>query len=174
MATIKKYCCRALLNSGSQAKFITEKIVNKLNLEREKSKINIIGITGGCSATKYKCNIHIESRKGSYANLLTCLVTPKITNFVPTRFIDKTLIKIPKNINLADENYNQPAEIDMLIGNQLFHKILRSGKLEFDKGELTLSNTVFGWIFSGAIADNVTANHLYNFSTTELINESES
>jgi len=42
--------------------------------------------------------------------------------------LDKSRWKNPKDINLADEECDQPGSIDLLIGAQTFYEMLRSGK----------------------------------------------
>jgi len=64
-------------------------------------------------------------------------------------------VTIPANIKLADPNFNVPACIDMLIGTELFWRIICSGQIRQSKNQSVLKKTHFGWVISGG---NSTAN----------------
>lgn len=70
---------------------------------------------------------------------------------LPHSYIDKKQLFIPKNIKLADSSFNYPNNIDLLIGSDLFFKILRGTHIPLDKFNLSLHKTVFGYIIAGPI-----------------------
>ena len=47
---------------------------------------------------------------------------------MPPSKLDISSWKIPKDIKLADEQFDQLGSIDLLIGADLFHDILQSGR----------------------------------------------
>ena len=57
-------------------------------------------------------------------------------------------VDLPK-VKLADPNFNQPVEIDMVIGDQLYES-LRNGKIINYQG-LYLVSTAFGCVISGIV-----------------------
>lgn len=61
---------------------------------------------------------------------------------------------IPKHIKLADPNFNVPSNIDMLIGAELFWKLICAGQIRHSKDQPILQKTHFGSIISDHIVDN--------------------
>lgn len=58
---------------------------------------------------------------------------------------------MPANIQLADENFNTPAEVDMLIGGELFYSILSIGLKSIGQGLPDVQNSVFEWVVIGKL-----------------------
>jgi len=56
---------------------------------------------------------------------------------------------IPKDIRLADEQFDQPGDIDLLIGADLFYEMLRSGRRTLPGKYPVLQETVLSWTLSG-------------------------
>jgi len=79
---------------------------------------------------------------------LTCAVLPNITSSSPATKLDTTTWNLPKDILLADEHFDRPSAIDLLIGADLFYEILLSNR-RTRKGYPVLQETVLGWIVSG-------------------------
>jgi hypothetical protein len=48
---------------------------------------------------------------------------------MPSSFIDITTLKLPKGTTLADEEFNIPRRIDMLIGSDLYPYLIKDGRL---------------------------------------------
>ena len=76
---------------------------------------------------QYMIKTKIRSRNNKYESNLTFIVLPTIIGQLPMRQIDKAFIKVPRNICLADPQFDKPGEIDTLIGNTLFYKLLSIG-----------------------------------------------
>ena len=71
-----------------------------------------------------------------------------ITGTTPSTQLDTSTWKIPSDIKLADEHFDQPGSIDLLIGADLFYDILRSGRRTRPGNYPVLQETVLGWILS--------------------------
>jgi hypothetical protein len=56
--------------------------------------------------------------------------------------------KIPKDIKLADEQFNEPGSIDLPLGADLFYEMIRSGRYTESKYPV-LQETVLGWTLAG-------------------------
>jgi hypothetical protein len=74
---------------------------------------------------------------------------PNITGTTPSSKLDIRGWKIPRDIRLADEHFDQPGPIDLLIGADLFYEILRSGRRTSPGNHPVLQETVLGWALSG-------------------------
>ena len=134
----KKRACRILLDSGSQPNLITEKLANSLNLTRTKldSCIEVVNNVEIASSEWVAASLH--SRSSSFSTELSFLVLPHITGHIPSHPINKHSLKIPRHIKLSDPNFDQPAEIDALVGAELFYEIIGSAKIP-----LALPRTAF-------------------------------
>jgi len=68
--------CRALLDSGSQSHFITEKCVQLLRIPRTQTHTSVQGISNVNTATQHSVSIHLKSRHTHWhttLDLLYCL-----------------------------------------------------------------------------------------------------
>ena len=124
----KSVPCRALLNSGSQSHFITERCVQRLKLSRTQTHAFIQGISNVNTATHHSVSIHLRSRHTDWHTTLDCAILSSITGTTPPSKLDISSWKIPKDIKLADEHFDQPGSIDLLIGADLFYEMLQSGR----------------------------------------------
>jgi hypothetical protein len=120
--------CRALLDSGSESSFITEGCVQRLRLSRTQTYASIQVISNVNTATHHSASIHLRSRHTDCHTTLDCAILSNITGTTPPSKLDTSSWKIPKDIKLADEQFNQPGSIDLLIGANLFYEILQSGR----------------------------------------------
>lgn len=143
--------CRALLDSGSESSFITKALVEQLGLETEDANISLIGINLVSSPINYKCSAKITSTCSNFTANLELLILSKLTSKLPLFSFDKSLLNIPNGLSLADPYFNESDDIDLLIGSDIFWKLIQNGNISLGKGKPTLQNTSLGWIISGAL-----------------------
>jgi len=93
-------------------------------------------------------SVHLRSRHTNWHTTLDCAILSNITGPTPSTKLDTSTWKIPKDIKLADEQFDHPGDIDLLIGADLFYEILRSGR-RTRPGYPVLQETVLGWTLSG-------------------------
>ncbi|CAH2108854.1 unnamed protein product [Euphydryas editha] len=149
-ANNKKYIVRALLDSGSSSCLMTESLFKKLNLPHLKIHKYVQGINKKISPINKMCRVRIESLCESYTNDLLCHVLPDVlTDSVPVRYIP--IDNIPSNIQLADPYFNTPAEIDIIIGADVFWSLLGLDKIVLGDGKTTLYQTRLGWLVCGPV-----------------------
>ncbi|GFX77595.1 integrase catalytic domain-containing protein [Trichonephila clavipes] len=114
---------RCLLDVGSQSCLCTRACVEKLQLKME--KINtVVSCVNDASMVVKNCV------KTSVANK-----AKTFEKFVP----------------LADDKFNIPDRIDMVLGAEIFYELLKPGKFYCDNSHLVLQNTVFGYVVSGIV-----------------------
>lgn len=147
----KEYIARALLDSGSSSCLMTEKLCKQLNLPFTKVDRSICGINNSLSHIGKMCSVRIKSLSESHSFDLQCFVLPTITDNVPARQIDLRNLNIPIDLHLADPNFHTPAEIDLIIGADLFWSLLGSQKLSLGHKQPILYETRLGWLISGPI-----------------------
>nr|CAH7748166.1 unnamed protein product [Callosobruchus chinensis] len=143
--TGKAHECRALLDSGSQSNFVTERLADKLELPKSSTNMTIVGITIVTSKITSKCDIQIRSLHGRYS----WLAVPSICEHSPNSVIDLKSIKIPENLQLAVPEFHLPREVDILIGAGLFWEILCTERINLGPSYPILQRTRLGWITAG-------------------------
>lgn len=133
--------CRALLDSASQSNFVTEDFCNRLNLSTSPIKINISGIGQEESRITKRTNIMINSKINSITANLSCLVLPSITTNVPSISFDINSLNIPDDLRLADPEFFESSQVDLLIGASLFWDVLCHGQIRLGSNLPTLQKT---------------------------------
>ena len=73
----------------------------------------------------------------------------EISEMMPAIPIDKTAIRIPDDIFLADPAFHELSEIDILIGAEHFYNLMREGKIRVKGQSAVFQETDLGWIFAG-------------------------
>ncbi|XP_076243414.1 uncharacterized protein LOC143184816 [Calliopsis andreniformis] len=143
--------CRMLIDSSSQSHFLSERTALLLGLPRKRINIPVIGINRGTTNIKHSVTATIRSRINKFRTDATFLVIAHITEMLPSRVIAIEELSIPNNIPLADPKFNIPAEIDGLIGGELFLQLLCVGQIRLNHNAIALQKTQFGWILAGRV-----------------------
>ncbi|GFU07633.1 integrase catalytic domain-containing protein [Trichonephila clavipes] len=141
---------RALLDGGSTSNFISQQCMNRLNLKREKINILVSGLNNSELTIKSRVNATIANRGNSYETNADFFVVPRITDMIPSQPFNVSLGNFSRE-KLADENFNIPGNIDLLLGAEIFYEILLPGQTNLLNTKLIFQNTVFGYIASGSI-----------------------
>jgi hypothetical protein len=141
--------CRALLDSASQSHFITERCALCLQLARTQTHASIQGISHVNTAAYYSVPIQMRSMHSDWNTTLDCAILSNITGTTPSTKLDTSSWNLPKDLRLADEKFDQPGNIDLLIGADIFYDILRSGRHTHAGNFPVIQETVLGWTISG-------------------------
>ncbi|XP_049886367.1 uncharacterized protein LOC126380816, partial [Pectinophora gossypiella] len=56
-----------------------------------------------------------------------------------------------KHLTLADENFDKPNDIDLLLGAELFHNVYDGQRLNLGPGLPVALHSVFGWVLTGKL-----------------------
>jgi hypothetical protein len=116
------------LDCGLQSNFITESAVRRLGLEQTGNRVPVTGINNATSVTNYKVELEMSSMMNDYANILNCLVLPRITSNMPMNDIDISTWEFPSDVVLADKDFHKSGPIDILLGAEIFFEILMHGR----------------------------------------------
>ncbi|CAG9109947.1 unnamed protein product [Plutella xylostella] len=166
-----EHVARAVLDSGSTSSFMTEELHTRLNLDVAQIDRSIMGINNVTSHVGKRCRVHLKSLDKSYSTDLHCFVLPSITSNVPGRELDLSTLQLPSHICLADPTFYKPAEVDILIGADLFWDLLGSQRIKLGTGRPVLCETRLGWIVSGPNTSNyaslISSEIKCNFAKTE-------
>ncbi|GFV69698.1 integrase catalytic domain-containing protein [Trichonephila clavipes] len=151
---------KALLDVGSQSHFITKDCADRLQLKNEKINLLVsclnestMTINGGVTTSIFNGDL-------SFKKELNLLVVRRITDLTPSQIINVSL-DMPNEIKLADYKFNIPGKIDVLLGAEIFYELLRPGQIYCGDSRLLLQNTVFGYVVSGSVGDEVRDNNIH-------------
>lgn len=159
---------RALLDQGSQASFITESAVQLLGVKKTFVKSSVCGLGGNVSALTSKAvvNIAISSIHDTETVIgLGAHVLSRLTSFLPIKPIVMNNWPELKNLKLADPNYHTPGKIDILLGSDVYGKIIEEGLLRSPYGTTIAQKTNLGWVLSGQVISPTTHSIFVNLHT---------
>ncbi|XP_062703649.1 uncharacterized protein LOC134286095 [Aedes albopictus] len=150
----RSHMARALLDSGSQANLITERLCQVLKLPRKQTSVPIAGVGSARVQINSSVSTTIASRITDYAIPMDFLVLKKVTEDQPSTTIPVSSWNLPSDMVLADPGFNKRAPIDLLLGLEYFYEflLLNGGRIQIQRvgeGIPLFVNTVFGWIAAG-------------------------
>ena len=137
-------------NSGQYvpSHFITETCVQRLRLSGTQTHASIHGISSVNTDEYHSVSLHLTSRHTDWHTTLNCAIWSHITGTTPSTKLDTNIWKIPKDIKLADGQFEQPGGID-LIRADLFYEMIRSGRRTRPDNYPVLQVAVLGWTLTG-------------------------
>ncbi|GFT87992.1 integrase catalytic domain-containing protein [Trichonephila clavipes] len=150
---------RCLLDVGSQSCLCTRACAEKLQLKMEKINAVVSCVNDASMVVKNCIKTSVANKAKTFESELMLLVVNKITDLIPNKVIDVD-VNVSEFVPLADDKFNIPDRIDMLLGAEIFYELLKPGKFYCDNLHLVLQNTVFGYVVSGSV-DPVTENHVH-------------
>ncbi|XP_062541586.1 uncharacterized protein LOC134209605 [Armigeres subalbatus] len=115
---------RALLDSGSECNFMTEKLAQQLKVQRQRAVVEVCGI----GQANMKVTSTIWSRVTGFSRRLEFLLLPKVTANLPTTNVDVTGWEFPEGLKLADPTFFRSEAIDLVLGINNFFLILQYRK----------------------------------------------
>lgn len=145
---------RVLLDSASQASFISEKCYRKLGLRRFQLKTPIHGL--GQMSSKGSSGVTCTIRPLNNPNTsftVDAIILPQICSNLPSSNISINDWNHITNLKLADNKFHISGPIDMLLGADIFSQILLEGRFLGGNNQATAINTVFGWILLGKVSN---------------------
>jgi hypothetical protein len=105
-------------------------------------------INGPDTCINPRVSIYLSSRHTDWQTTLECAILSNITGTTPSSKIDVSNWKIPKDIKLAADRFNEPQDIDLLIGSDIFYEILRSSNRIRPGNYPAFQETALGWKIS--------------------------
>lgn len=140
---------RAVIDSGSQACFLSRSAFQRLQLKPRSDNTFIQGISGN-TKSHGKVSLHIRSPISGHETLLTdALIIPQICENLPTDDVSVAVIGQAANLRVADPLWFQSGKIDLLLGANILSKILLD-QPNIIMQSLTAQSTMFGYILMGS------------------------
>ncbi|XP_037825847.1 uncharacterized protein LOC119613853 [Lucilia sericata] len=144
---------RALIDSASEATFISKKLQASLAIPTKTSHTTITGLSGSLSAIATRiCTITISSPLEKLFKTSTdAFVVNKLTGDLPYYELSSIMSTKFSDLPLADSYSAKTSNVELLIGCDVYPKILRDGiRWDYNRS-LVAQRTIFGWIISGKL-----------------------
>ena len=144
---------RALIDSGAGLSLLSHKIAQTLGLPLHPSNLQLSGVQGAtCKPAKFLTSLTISPLHNREKKIqCTPAVVQVVTaNLPPEKVEPVTELPHLLGLHLADEHYNIPNRIDILLGADLAPKIMTKMMLRTGRDNEPMAQaTEFGWVISG-------------------------
>lgn len=135
-----KHAVRCLLDSGSKISCISKGLVDKYQLITLELDGEVI------------CPLSLHSNIDSgYTLEVTLRVNSRICSTTPSETLPTSVRKHFENLVLADKSYYKSSSVDLILGVDIFSRIIKDGSF-IRTGLPSALNTVFGVIIFGTIS----------------------
>ncbi|XP_055623266.1 uncharacterized protein LOC129766702 [Toxorhynchites rutilus septentrionalis] len=140
---------RALLDGCSERNLMSEQLAQKLALNRKHDPLAFQGIGQSTANSKQSAMATIRSRCTDFVVDLKFHILPEFKPILPSNQVSIVNWNIPSHIQLADPQFFEPNQIDVIIGADIYFNLLCDGFVDLGPELPHLKETVFGWIVSG-------------------------
>ena len=140
---------RALVDQGSQVSIITEHAAQLLGLPRQKCTGVITGVGTKDTTCKGKLNISCTSLTENYSFDIEAFIMRSLTRCLPNFTFEKPNWAYLHKIKLADPDFNISRPIDILLGADIYSKIIQQGIYTLGNTTPVAQQTRLGWILCG-------------------------
>ncbi|XP_062542421.1 uncharacterized protein LOC134210387 [Armigeres subalbatus] len=166
-----RFPARALLDSGSESNFITERLSQRMKTQREKVDISVRGIGQAGTKVKHKIQAVVRSRVSPFSQAMHFLVLPNVTVNLPTATMRTDGWSIPPGTKQADPAFFESSRVDLVLGIESFFDFFETGqRINLGDQLPTLNESVFGWVVCGGLSNSNQDLHITcNASTTEKL-----
>ncbi|XP_073816804.1 uncharacterized protein [Musca autumnalis] len=168
----QRFEARAIIDSGSQSTFISEKLKNRLRLPTKRNLVHVSGLNPAMMETSTQaCIFTIRSRLDPEFKLDVWAPVLKTLSFsLPPRNLD---IDNYDDLDhpLADPYFHKSRPVDILIGLDICSNIFDFAVPMRSHGSLLTQKTVFGWIVGGPVERSTQSpSHVSLFNAVALDN----
>ena len=144
---------RALLDSASSASFVSERLVQGLNLPLSHHNLKISGIAGLSRKSPLQsiASFNISPVKSPDKKFtISAIVVPHVTCDLPLQPVhyESTWTHL-SGLPLADPDFGSPGPIDLLLGIDVYSDVLLNGRRSGPPNTPTAFETHFGWVLAG-------------------------
>ncbi|XP_061709473.1 uncharacterized protein LOC133519484 [Cydia pomonella] len=168
---------RALIDQGSEESFIARSAVQLLGLKTTPTRADTSGLGGEQGpSTRSIVEISISSRLNPGCVFrVSAYVLDKVTRYLPSTAVSITSWPELELVTLADPEYHTSNKIDILLGAEVYARIIQDGIIKCPSGSLAAQNTTLGWILFGAVKSDqnttikVTSLHTHIEPVEELL-----
>ncbi|XP_011858752.1 PREDICTED: uncharacterized protein LOC105556279 [Vollenhovia emeryi] len=148
---------RALLDSGSEASFVSERVAQQLKLSRRRANVTVCGLQGvNTGRATHSVSLLVGSIRSPSMRvaLPRVLVLPRLTTLTPRRRVQRGEWPHLRGLELADPEFDQPSKVDIVLGADVYGFLLQGGVKRGATGDPSAHSTVFGWVLMGPISEH--------------------
>ncbi|KAI5641593.1 hypothetical protein NE865_06350 [Phthorimaea operculella] len=177
---------KALLDGCSQASLITTELANLLQLEPKDVTETITGVGNATSNICKSVSVQVHSLTRDFKMKVHCNIMDEITTMLPQFPFKIEDLELPPNLVLADDKFNVPSKIHILLGaNVLFQTLLHNdpewlqsslNKQHVNNEGLPLFrviNTLFGHVVGGDLPASATDHQAHSPITLHCLREDD-
>lgn len=141
---------RALLDPGSSASFISERLVQSLQLPWSEHNIRVSGVaclTNTLSARSTTSCLISSLYDSTKQYSISAVIVPQVTCDLPLISIaPKPAWSQLSDVNLADPTFDTRSRIDLLLGVEVYTEVMSSGRRVGSTGIPHAFETHLGWV----------------------------
>lgn len=168
---------RALVDSASQISAITTTCASRLGLRVTKWTAPVSGLSGATVPNvKGLVTCHVQPRFSEEPVFkFDAWVFPLITTQMPGQPIPENIANKYRNLAMADPLFAVPEEIDVLLGADLFARMLDGKRVSVGDSFPVAFSSVFGWILIGPVPNEngPQAAHIATLGSISLLSSVE-
>lgn len=129
---------RALIDPSSTCSIISEELARRISVRRTRVGSKEMGLLriGGNDGSSLVLETYAEIRR-------------KYQVILPTKSLDDRIIEEFPGLQLADPRFNVSAPLNLLLGADIYSRIIRNGVYGGSFGKPLAQYTIFGYIISG-------------------------
>lgn len=144
---------RALIDQGSEATIVSERLAQRLRLPRQRASVMVIGVGGQrTGVARGRISLRVSSRSGDCEVTTTALVLPRLTGYTNPASTTLERWSHLRDLDLADPDLNHSTDpVDILLGADIYPTILLEELRKGTQNQPIAQKTIFGWILSGKI-----------------------
>lgn len=118
------------------------------------------GISQTTTKSTQAFGIKLQSRFNSFSAIIQCVVTDQITGNLPAFTVKRDVYNLPRNLKLADPQFNVSPKIDILVGAEWFWDLLCVGQVRSSLEHPTLQKTQLVWILARRVGNSKSTRHM--------------
>ncbi|XP_065203500.1 uncharacterized protein LOC135833661 [Planococcus citri] len=147
-----------LLDGASHVSFITTRLQQKLKLPTSLFSTAISGIGSAAAMSSQRTTVQLTARNAPFSISIAALVIDQITEPLPSDAFTIPSDWQVEGLHLADPRFNEPMDIDILIGADSIYDILLP-EFRRQPSAPVLQSSQFGWLLAGPfLAPNAPSN----------------
>ena len=162
---------RALLDSGSSASFVSQRLAQCLHLSHSSQFTRITGVAGFAPNSSHPITTFHVSALCNHGSRypVTAVIVPRVTSDLPLQYVpaDQKWSHL-SGIQLSDPDFGKPGRIDLLLGVEVFAEVVLHGRRCGIPGSPVAFETQFGWVLAGSTNSCVPAQVVATHHTTLL------
>jgi len=145
------HICRAFLDGGSTASFITEACIRRLRLSKSNTTAEVVGLGASKVGTANGvASVIFTSHFNPCVQFnVNALAMTKVTSNLPVDSFNWKSCHHLQTCKLADPYWYKPAGVDILLGSDVFWDLILSGRKSGPPGLPLGVESSIGWLVAG-------------------------